>query len=206
MHTSAQAPVAERNPDIAGIGICASIYGFSEYQPLCSSWMANVNEADTLWQHPSYCMHTSHLSICTGGNIWVESLSCLIVLNLSWINNMGLSGFALIKSQRQGEKRKEGKFTLKHLLVKVWFHKDFSHHVRWPVILAVVHLCVMATLPFGFGLRFTGYVSCIADMLSLLMILKPVSLPLLRLAAVYCQLLVHGWVWMQRCWPIWLCY
>jgi hypothetical protein len=75
-------------------------------------------------------MCTSRLSIRTGGDIQVESLLCPHYAQSKLDQYVGLSGFALIESQRQGEKRKEGKFTpLKHLLVKVWFHKDFGHHV-----------------------------------------------------------------------------
>jgi hypothetical protein len=137
-------PCIDPNPDITGVGICASIYGFPEYQLLCSSWMANVNEADTLEAISSGILLTV-CALLVSPFIQVVTFRlrvycALVVLNLSWINNVGLSGFALIESQSQGEKRKEGKFTLKHLLVEVWFHKDFSHHVRWPL------------LPFGFGL------------------------------------------------------
>jgi hypothetical protein len=77
------------NPDIAGVGICASIYGFPEYQPLCSLWMANVNEADTLEAISGGILLTActllvspFVQVATFG---LRVYRALIVLNLSSI-------------------------------------------------------------------------------------------------------------------------
>jgi hypothetical protein len=72
---------------------------FLKYQPLCSSWMANVNEADTLEAISSGILLTACRLLVSPfiqmAAFGLRVYHALIVLNLSWINNMGVSGFAL---------------------------------------------------------------------------------------------------------------
>src|SRR5262249_21631630 len=66
----------------------------------------------------------------------------IIVLNLSWINNMGAFTCVLVERLREGEKIDS--HTLKKKFLGWWFHRDGSNKFRWPIATATIHFSAMS--------------------------------------------------------------
>jgi len=144
-------PCIDPNPDIAGIGVRVSIYAqvLLSLVPAAlfiSDGKITANEADALETISANILLTACALLVSAfvqaATFGLSVYHAIIVLNLSWINNMGAFGCVIVEKQRQVEEKEH--MTKKERLLAWWFHSDGSHRFRWPIATAAIHLTAMS--------------------------------------------------------------